>query len=122
MFGISWQPKEPEIDAARRIVTFLEDRRVLYTPSEMEMPDHCVKSVLEIRHYLPDELVRLHGFGLEDSLRALRAACRKFLDVVGGDDDDVVWFGAHRGHWASRRIAWFWAGSWAELRPALIER
>jgi uncharacterized protein DUF6650 len=44
--GVSWQPKEPEIDAARRIVTFLEDRRVLYSPSEMEMPDHCVQSVL----------------------------------------------------------------------------
>ena len=26
VFGISWQPKEPEIDAARRIITFLEQQ------------------------------------------------------------------------------------------------
>lgn len=40
--GVSWQPAELELSAARRVVTFLEDRRVLYSPSELEVPSHCV--------------------------------------------------------------------------------
>ena len=38
--GASWQPAEMEIAAARRVIAFLEDRRVLYEPSEMEVPSH----------------------------------------------------------------------------------
>ena len=35
--GASWQPAEMEIATARRVVAFLEDRRVLYEPGEMEV-------------------------------------------------------------------------------------
>lgn len=50
--GASWQPAEMEIAAARRVIAFLEDRHVLYEPSEMEVPSHCVHSVIGIRHRL----------------------------------------------------------------------
>jgi hypothetical protein len=39
--GASWQPSETEIVAARRVIAFLEDRRVLYAPEEMEVASHC---------------------------------------------------------------------------------
>lgn len=39
-----------------RVIAFLEDRRVLYAPDELEVPSHCVHSVLEIRHFLSGEL------------------------------------------------------------------
>jgi hypothetical protein len=57
--GASWQPAEMEIAAARRVIAFLEDRRVLYETGEMEVPSHCVHSVIEIRHRLSDELGKL---------------------------------------------------------------
>lgn len=90
--GASWQPAEMEIAAARRVIAFLEDRRVLYEPSEMEVPSDCVHSVIEIRHRLSDELGKLDGTDSElaASLRAMRAACRKFLERVGTDGRDGI--------------------------------
>jgi len=49
LVGVSWQPTDLEVSAARRVIAFLEDRRVLYAPDSLEVPSHCVESVLEIR-------------------------------------------------------------------------
>ena len=112
VFGVSWNPPEPEVQVARRVVTFLEDRRVLFVPSEIEVPEHCVQSVLEIRRFPTTELQSLaNGTELTDTLRAFRAGCRKFLNTVGARSDIVV-FGAHDGHWAS----WESNGVHGELR------
>jgi hypothetical protein len=112
-FGVSWDPQESEIAKAKRIVAYLEDRRVLYNPSSLEIPQHCVDSVLEIRQFLTTEL----GDIAEDSpiracLRAMRAACKKFLDHVQESGPDVVRFGWHHGHWAS----WDFNTALGELR------
>ena len=56
IFGVSWNPPEADISRAGRIITFLEDRRVLYNASEMEVPHHCVHSIIDIRGLLTDEL------------------------------------------------------------------
>ena len=115
VFGVSWNPPEAEVSRARRILTFLEDRRVLYNPSSMELPDHCVRSVIEIRHHLTHELGQLdNNSELAKSLRAMRAACRKFLDLVQDNDRgrDIVRYGHHHGHWAS----WVFNGALGELR------
>lgn len=110
--GASWQPAEMEIAAARRVIAFLEDRRVLYEPSEMEVPLHCVHSVIEIRHHLSDELGKLDGGSeLTASLRAMRAACRKFLERVGTDGRD----GIHRANdWGF--LSWAFGSALGELR------
>ena len=77
--GVSWQATELEVSAARRVVSFLEDRRVLYAPDEMEVPSHCLHSVMDIRRFLTGELGRLDaGSEFAASLRAMRAACRNF--------------------------------------------
>lgn len=97
IFGISWQPPEPQVTVARRVVTFLEDRRVLYSPYEMEIPDHCVFSILEIREFLTAELAKLESSNeLTASLRAMRTACRKFLDTVGFNRNDLDGIIRHR--------------------------
>jgi hypothetical protein len=113
VFGVSWNPPEAEIAVARRVVAFLEDRRVLYQPSEMEVPHHCVSSVQEIRRFLTKELGGLQGQKeLTQSLRAMRAACRKFLNVVDAPSGEIIRFGASYGHWAS----WCFNGALGELR------
>lgn len=113
IFGIQWNPPEAECAVARRILAFLEDRRVLFIPSEMEVPCHCVKSVLRIREFLTKELENLDADReLTLSLRAMRAACRKFLATVEADDSRAIRFGGHHGHYAS----WIFNGSVGELR------
>jgi hypothetical protein len=113
IFGASWNPPEAECSIARRVIALLEDRRVLYSPSEMEVPHHCVMSVQEIRRFLTQELTKLEADReLAQSLRAMRAACRKFLNTVDGPSGEVVSFGATHGHWAS----WCFNGALGELR------
>jgi len=111
--GVSWQAPELEVSAARRVITFLEDRRVLYAPDSLEVPSHCVHSVLEIRHFLSAELGKLDSSELVANLRAMRAACRKFLDRVGSRDGrDVVRYADHHNHWAS----WTFYSALGEMR------
>ena len=84
IFGVSWNPPEPQRNKVRRVVTFLEDRRVLFAPYSWEVPDHCAASVLEIRRFLTDELAAPDtSTELAANLRAMRAACRKFLNAIG---------------------------------------
>jgi hypothetical protein len=84
--GLQWEYREADADVAARIVSFLEDRRVLYVPSEAEIPRHAIDSVLEIRRFLTHELGAVTDRpAVADTIRALRAAARKFLDTVGPD-------------------------------------
>ena len=113
VFGVSWNPKNTERDVAKEVIPYLEDRRVLYVPSEMEVPQHCVDSVLQIRHFLTSKIAKLdQDSELSNSLRAMRAACRKFLNNISSRNGDIIRFGAHRGHWAS----WEFNGAIGELR------
>lgn len=113
LVGVSWQPGELEVSAARRVVAFLEDRRVLYAPDELEVPSHCVHSVLELRRFLTSEIGKLDGGSdFAASLRAMRAACRKFLERVGVDGKDTVLYANRQGHWAS----WTFYSALGEMR------
>ena len=78
--GISWEPPKPDSVVARQLLLFLEDRRVLYQPAEVEMPEYCIESVLQIRQHLTDVL-NSGGISteLEEVLRGLRGVCREFL-------------------------------------------
>lgn len=103
LFGASWQPPVAERDIASELLLRLEDRRVLYSPSEAEVPHHCAQSVIEIRHLLSDMLVKLGGSGvLADHIRAIAAACRRFLDKIGADggpDYDAMRSHGHYRSW-----------------------
>jgi hypothetical protein len=113
IFGVSWQPSELELAAARRIVSFLEDRRVLYSPNELEVPAHCVDSILQIRLFLTSEIGKLDSKSeFTASLRAMRAACRKFLDAVGAEDRYIILHATENGHYAS----WTFYSALGELR------
>jgi len=115
LLGVSWQPTELEVSGARRVVAFLEDRRVLYAPDELEVPSHCVHSVMEIRRVLTTEIGKLDG-GSEfaANLRAMRTACRKFLERVGMDGREATLYANQHGHWAS----WTFYSALGELRGA----
>lgn len=93
VFGVQWNPVEIEITKARRIITFLEDRRVLYAPENLENIDHCIQSILKIREFLTDEIGKLASdTELTKNLRAMRAACRKFLDETSEKEHGRIIF------------------------------
>ncbi|MRH02427.1 hypothetical protein GIY21_19185 [Xanthomonas sontii] len=113
VFGVSWNPPESDRAIARRVIAYLEDRRVLYVPSEAELPEHCIHSVLEIRRFLTNELGSLPPDGsIAQALSAMRAACRKFLETVQADNGVIVRHGSSHGHYAS----WVFIGALGELR------
>jgi hypothetical protein len=84
VFGVSWEPPQSERQLIRKLMTFLEDRRALYNAYNLEVPEWVTESVLKIREQLTDIL----GILPEESmavppLKAMQAACRKFLDQTG---------------------------------------
>src|SRR4030042_229704 len=81
--GVSWKPIETDRDIIRKLMTFLEDRRALYNPYDIEMPEYVSRSILEIRKEITDMLQRIgENPDISPHLRAMRAACRKYLDEV----------------------------------------
>lgn len=80
-WGVEWVPPEPERKIVRDVLTFFEDRRVLYNPCAWEMADQVMQSVLRIREVLTDALQRLgESSNAAPAMRAMRAACREYLD------------------------------------------
>lgn len=83
IFGISWAPPKLEVETARRVLIFLEDKRVLYVVYELESPRHCMTSVIQIRDFLTTQMFDLSSQSeLANILRGMRSACRKFLDNI----------------------------------------
>ena len=113
IFGVSWTAPAAEVTVARRVIAFLEDRRVLFNDDSIETPQYCVKSVLDIRGYLTTEIQQMADGELCANLRGMRAACRKFLDAVDeGGSGRVIRHALDHGHWAS----WKFGAALGELR------
>jgi len=82
--GIGWEAKEPDKLKVKKLLKFLQDRRVLYHPILwQEEPNITVKSVAEIRKYLVDSVLLetdddepLYIVSIE-----LRDACVEFLNI-----------------------------------------
>ena len=87
VFGISWEPVDAERTVARRIIVFLEPRRVLYSEYQYETVDPCISSITEIKNYLTAELSNVNeNSKLNEYIRAMRNACNKFLTRCPNND------------------------------------
>lgn len=81
IFGVSWNPPKDRQEIVRRLVAFLEDRRALYQTFHMESGSWVTESILEIRRELTETIQNCpEDPALVEPLRAMRAACRKYLD------------------------------------------
>lgn len=86
--GVDWDLPVPQRAVAEKVVVYLEDRRVLTMPRAVihavAEPGHCVASVLQIRETLTQILMEPDaGDELAENLKAMRAACRRFLNAAG---------------------------------------
>jgi hypothetical protein len=83
-FGIQWNPPVIEIDEAKKVVVYLENKRVLFNPSQIEDAQHCLSSAIEIRNFISDVLPHLSpNSPINKSLRRMRKSSLHFCDVVG---------------------------------------
>ena len=84
IFGIQWNAPIIEADEAKKIVIFLEDKRVLFNPIDIEGVSHCNQSVTNIRFELSKVLQNLRSdSNLAKQLRKMRKACQEFCDIIG---------------------------------------
>lgn len=84
--GISWDNKTTAKDRFRYFLLFLESKRILTNPIDMELKDECIESVLEIKRTLVD-VTKDAEFTEKDTdiIRSLVAACNNYLDTVRSD-------------------------------------
>jgi len=79
--GVSTTPVSTDRDICQALVTFLEDRRVLFNPEYLEVPSQVDHSVIEIRKQLTKALQQIDPkSAATESIRTMRAACRRYLD------------------------------------------
>lgn len=95
--GLGWTPPARERDELRKLVVFLEDRRALFNPYDVEATIFVEQSVQQIRA----ELTRVLQMIGEDSragepLRTMRAACQRYITKSQNFDK-----GSH-GHYRPR--------------------
>lgn len=83
IFGVSWHPRESDREIVKKLIKFLEDRRALYNPYNLETPIWVTASVLQIRKKLTETLEKIEERSdIARHVQAMRAACRKFMDKV----------------------------------------
>lgn len=112
-FGVSWNPPESDRKIARRVIRFLEDRRVLYKPSDLEEPRHCIESVVRIREFLTNEISNIkEDTNLFAYMKAMRIACRKFMDRCSSKDDRFLEEARYNGNYSS----WVFGSALGEMR------
>jgi hypothetical protein len=87
-FGASWEYPPSERQAIRKLIVFLEDRRALFAPYDPGIAHHSIFSANRIREECTEVLKDLsESSPAATSLRAMRAACRRYMDDprVGAD-------------------------------------
>lgn len=95
-FGLSlnWEKVDGDKQIARNVITFLEDRRILFADYHGENEVLCVRSAIEARNFLTDQISQAKpGRSLDASLRAMRTSFRHFVELGGFDGHN---FGRHR--------------------------
>lgn len=102
--GASWTVEQEDKARASSVLQYLEDRRVLYNPYDVEIPDACIMCVREIREYLRTVIDQSGDSSLlRDPVRAMQAACRQFLtdaeDISGGHGNRIHVIGGGSDSW-----------------------
>ena len=92
-FGASWDISNPDRDAVRGLLTFMEDRRVLYVAQHLEVHGDVERSVHEIRKRCTDALTAIsEPAPVREHIRAIRAACRRFLEEPHAEFRNIASF------------------------------
>lgn len=112
IFGISWNPAETQRSIARRIIIFLEARRVLFGDYGDEALCQCIESVTKIKEYLSSELPLIDDSSdLNAYIRSMRKSCNKFLSCFPRNKEDKCRY-CKKGN----QEYWYFVSTIGELR------
>lgn len=112
IFGISWNPAETQRSIARRIIIFLEARRVLFGDYGDEALCQCIESVTKIKEYLTSELPAIDDSSeLNAYIRSMRKSCNKFLSCFPQNKQDKCRYCKERNP-----EYWYFVSTIGELR------
>ena len=81
--GISWNKTTSSKEMFTHLLFFLESKRILVNPIELEFKDWCIESVLKIKQQLVSitQELKLKDFDA-DIIRNMIDACNDYLDTV----------------------------------------
>lgn len=98
--GISWEYVENEKQYIQKLFYFLETKRLLVNPIDMELPNQCVGSALEIKDFIVKLLCNFKfSFDGERILKELCNACNDFLDGLNKKQRPHIIYKNHSGDW-----------------------
>lgn len=99
--GISWEYTESEKRQIQKLFYFLESKRLLVNPADMELPDQCVQSALEMKKFIVGLLCDFQfSDDAESHLKELCAACNDFLDGLNSRQRPHIIYKNNSGDWA----------------------
>jgi len=101
--GISWEYTDSEKKGVQQLFDYLETKRLLINPIEMEKKDWCILSAIEIKQKINEINIKFY-FKNDTKLitKAMIDACNTFLDdlqngknsgiiyKINGDWEDIV--------------------------------
>lgn len=98
--GVSWEYTETAKHGIQELFYFLETKRVLTNPIEMEKKDWCSRSAIEIKTKIAEVLGKYH-FNAEtiSCLRSMADACNSFLDCLDVVPNEDIIYKNSSGDW-----------------------
>ncbi|MEG0959678.1 MAG: DUF6650 family protein [Erysipelotrichaceae bacterium] len=98
--GVSWKYTQTEKKGIEELFFFLEARRILINPIEMEIKYWCEQSALEIKHKLT-ELLSKYDFSEQTIMcfRSMVGACNDFLDRLNNVKNTGIIYKNQNGDW-----------------------
>ncbi len=104
--GASWEITNTDRDAVRAFLAYLEDRRALYVPTQLEVEGDVRWSVEDIRKRCTEALGKLgEGSSATPHVRAIRQACRRYMTHERPEYPNLMPRGPEISHQAGWLIA-----------------
>jgi hypothetical protein len=81
--GISWDENKSKVQKYEYLFIFLSSKRILINPIEMEIPEQCVTSVLDIKKTIVEFSRNIQQIEFDKSvLSHMMNACNIYLDYM----------------------------------------
>ena len=100
--GLSWSKVTSEKTLFQYLLLYLETKRILTNPIDMEVKSECISSVLEIKNTLPEcaKVTSISKTGLA-FIREMINACNKYLNTVKDESIPHLIYKANGETWGN---------------------
>jgi len=104
--GLSWEFTETAKSEIKALFFFLESKRILINPADMETKSWCEESAIEIKNKLVDFCAH-YDFNAEtvDAIRYMVNACNSFLDDMKRVDQQGIIYKNNIGDWENTNFS-----------------